>query len=131
MKKYIVCSMIALGSISCTDSFLEEKMVSTITQDYFETEQGLTKQMPLPDATYNSDTIYHYACKLFDELWNGNPIRLLGVRTGKLSEIGEPMQMDLFSYNPKTTEKQLKMSKAMDAIRKKYGDGAITKGIKT
>lgn len=41
MKKYIVCSMIALGSISCTDSFLEEKMVSTITQDYFETEQGL------------------------------------------------------------------------------------------
>lgn len=90
-----------------------------------------SKQMPLPDATYNSDTIYHYACKLFDELWNGNPIRLLGVRTGKLSEIGEPMQMDLFSYNPKETEKQLKMSKAMDAIRKKYGDGAITKGIKT
>ena len=41
MKKYIFCSMIALGSVSCTDSFLEEKMVSTITQDYFETEQGL------------------------------------------------------------------------------------------
>ncbi|MCG5013010.1 hypothetical protein L0P15_10575, partial [Acidaminococcus intestini] len=33
--------VIALGSLSCTDSFLEEKMVSTITQDYFETEQGL------------------------------------------------------------------------------------------
>lgn len=31
----------ALGAASCTDSFLEEKMVSTITQDYFETEQGL------------------------------------------------------------------------------------------
>lgn len=41
MKKYILCSVIALGSLSCTDSFLEEKMVSTITQDYFETEQGL------------------------------------------------------------------------------------------
>ncbi len=41
MKKYILLSIIALGSISCTDSFLEEKMVSTITQDYFETEQGL------------------------------------------------------------------------------------------
>lgn len=36
-----MCSVIALGSLSCTDSFLEEKMVSTITQDYFETEQGL------------------------------------------------------------------------------------------
>ena len=33
MKKYILCSVIALGSLSCTDSFLEEKMVSTITQD--------------------------------------------------------------------------------------------------
>lgn len=42
MKKQILLSMIALGSLSsCTDSFLEEKMVSTITQDYFETEQGL------------------------------------------------------------------------------------------
>ena len=41
MKKYILLSIIALGSISCTDSCLEEKMVSTITQDYLETEQGL------------------------------------------------------------------------------------------
>lgn len=41
MKKYILLSLIALGSASCTDSFLEEKMVSTITQDYFNTEQGL------------------------------------------------------------------------------------------
>ena len=45
MKKYILCSVIALGSLSCTDSFLEEKMVSTITQDYFETEQGLELTM--------------------------------------------------------------------------------------
>jgi len=43
MKKYIALSMIALGglSISCSDSFLEEEMVSVITQDYFNTEQGL------------------------------------------------------------------------------------------
>lgn len=41
MRKYIFLSLIALGSVSCTDDFLEEKMVSTITQDYFNTEQGL------------------------------------------------------------------------------------------
>lgn len=41
MKKYILLSAIIFGSTACTDSFLEEKMVSTITQDYFETEQGL------------------------------------------------------------------------------------------
>ena len=33
--------IIVLGTISCTDSFLDEKMVGTITQDYFNTEKGL------------------------------------------------------------------------------------------
>lgn len=41
MKKYILLSMMALGTVACTDSFLEEEMVSVITQDYFDTEQGL------------------------------------------------------------------------------------------
>jgi hypothetical protein len=41
MKKYIALSMIIMGSFSCTDRFLEEKMVATITQDYFNTEIGL------------------------------------------------------------------------------------------
>lgn len=41
MKKYIYTGVLALALVSCTDSFLEEKMVSTITQDYFDTEQGL------------------------------------------------------------------------------------------
>lgn len=43
MKKHIILSMVVLGglSASCSDSFLEEEMVSVITQDYFNTEQGL------------------------------------------------------------------------------------------
>lgn len=41
MKKYILLSIIALGSVACSDSFLKEEMVATITQDYFDTEQGL------------------------------------------------------------------------------------------
>ncbi|NDW11452.1 RagB/SusD family nutrient uptake outer membrane protein [Bacteroides sp. 214] len=42
MKKYIVASMIAATLFtSCGDDFLNEKMVATITQDYFETEIGL------------------------------------------------------------------------------------------
>lgn len=51
MKKHIFLLMIILTGISCTDNFLEEKMVSTITQDYFETEQGLEQ---LIVGTYNS-----------------------------------------------------------------------------
>ncbi len=40
LKKYISLSLTCLVMTACSDSFLEEKMVSTITQDYFNTEKG-------------------------------------------------------------------------------------------
>jgi PBP1b-binding outer membrane lipoprotein LpoB len=39
--KYILVVLVAFFVVSCSDSFLDEKMVSVITQDYLETEQGL------------------------------------------------------------------------------------------
>lgn len=52
MKKYIYILLAgALGMTSCSDSFLEEKMVGTITQDYFDTEEGLEA---LVVSTYNA-----------------------------------------------------------------------------
>lgn len=88
-----------------------------------------TRQMPLTSPTQDGEILYRYACQLFDALWNGNPIRLLGVRSGKLTEFGEPFQMDLFSYDPKETERQIKLDKAMDKIKKKYGEHAIRQGF--
>lgn len=55
MKKYIFL-LIILILASCTDNFLKEEMVSTITQDYFETEQGLEQ---LIVGTYNSTRLKH------------------------------------------------------------------------
>lgn len=40
MKKYIIILIIVFSFGSCKD-YLNEKMISTITQDYFDTEQGL------------------------------------------------------------------------------------------
>lgn len=88
-----------------------------------------TRQMPLPSPTQDSKILYRYACQLFDALWNGNPIRLLGVRSGKLTEIGEPFQMDLFSYDPKEIERRMKLDKAMEKIKEKYGENAIHQGF--
>ena len=52
MKKNIYISILAIfGFASCSDSFLEEKMVGTITLDYFETEAGLES---LIASTYNT-----------------------------------------------------------------------------
>jgi hypothetical protein len=50
MKKYILPILFSLPLSSCKE-FLEEKMVSTITQDYFETEKGAEE---LVVASYNT-----------------------------------------------------------------------------
>lgn len=48
--------LLAMTATSCSDSFLDEEMVSTITQDYFETEQGLDQ---LIVSTYNAERLRH------------------------------------------------------------------------
>lgn len=55
-------------------------------------------QMLLPVSTNTSQVIYDASCRLFDELWNGSPIRLLGVRSSKLSDTSEPVQLSLFDW---------------------------------
>lgn len=88
-----------------------------------------TRQMPLTAPTQEGKELYRCACVLFDALWNGNPIRLLGVRSGKLTNTGEPFQMDLFSYDPVATAKRQKLDQAMEKIKKKYGSDAIHRGM--
>ena len=95
----------------------------------YSTFDKYTRQMPLFSPTQDEKKLYHAACHLFDTLWNGNPIRLLGVRAGKLTDADEPVQLDLFSYDPKASEKEQKMERAMDKIREKFGKDLIQKGI--
>lgn len=60
--------------------------------------QSVSHQAALVPASASDDVIYHKACELFDELWNGEPIRLLGVRTSKLSRQEDPVQLSLFDF---------------------------------
>lgn len=109
----------------------------------YHTFQNVSHQTTLPAPTDSSTIIYETACLLFDELWNGTPIRLLGIRTSKLSDIDEPVQLNLFDYNlfPKSSAaskdyisimqqkgKQEKLDKALDEIRHKYGTNAVIRG---
>lgn len=95
----------------------------------YSTFDKYTRQMPLTAPTQNGKELYTYACMLFDALWNGTPVRLLGVRAGKLTNVSEPFQMDIFSYDPAETAKRQKLDKAMEKIRQKYGEGAIHRGL--
>ena len=56
-------------------------------------------QKQLERMTASDQVIYQTAVELFCEMWNGKPIRLLGIRTSKLSQEGEPQQLSLFDLN--------------------------------
>ena len=100
----------------------------------YSTFQTVSHQKQVTRATNADKMIYETACELFKELWNGQPIRLLGIRTSKLVDENEPEQMSIFDFQEEVTkpkvqdEKHQKLNKALDAIRKKYGDDAIFRG---
>lgn len=90
----------------------------------------VSHQTVLHTPTASTAGIYKTACGLFDELWDGSPIRLLGIRTSKLVQDNEPIQLSLFDLQNTTpvSEKQQKLDAALDAIRKRYGSDAIKRG---
>ena len=86
-------------------------------------------QTTLSTPTNTSDTIYKTACRLFDELWDGTPVRLLGIRCTKLVDVDEPVQMSLMDYDfNEKDEKSKKLDSALDSIRKRYGSSAVVRG---
>ncbi|MBR5762396.1 MAG: DNA polymerase IV [Lachnospiraceae bacterium] len=91
--------------------------------------------------------LHRVSMTLFDRLWNGEPIRLLGVRAGKLVKPDEPYQLSLFSEGYLSdsstsqagtsdstsapavdTEKNRKLEAALRSIRDRFGDNSVTKG---
>lgn len=83
--------------------------------------------------------IYQISCDLFDTLWDGRPIRLLGIRSSRLTSEEEPVQLSIFDLpipdkkeeaasKAPSPEKLKKLDAAMDSIRKKYGENAIKRG---
>jgi len=94
-------------------------------------------QKQLLKSTNSDQMIWNTATELFKELWNGEPVRLLGIRTSKLSEEGEPEQLTIFDLQNMQIEKKENnlqrkkfedLDKALDKIRQKYGQDAVVRG---
>ncbi|MEG1847180.1 MAG: DNA polymerase IV [Lachnospiraceae bacterium] len=97
----------------------------------YSTFQSVSHQANFPIATNTTEDIYTLACRLFHELWDLTPIRLLGIRATKL--IAEdnipPQQLSLFdTVLPRSNEKQRQLDGAIDSIRQRYGSSSITRG---
>lgn len=109
--------------------------------------RSVSHQRTILTPTAEETEIYQCACQLFNELWDGEPIRLLGIRTTKLQDEEEPTQISLFDLGKyqeqekqeelrreKEEQKQKKLASLDDAIakiKKRYGDNAIHKGAET
>lgn len=98
------------------------------TEIKYNTFRSVSHQMPLETPTASTDILYRHACTLFDELWDGTPIRLLGIRTTKLTTEDEPIQLNLFDYTAPISEKQQRLDAALDNIRRRYGKDSIKRG---
>ncbi len=81
-----------------------------------------THQAPLPFATDSTSVIYEKARSLLKEFWDLTPVRLIGVRTGKIAD-HTYVQMSLFDDDQ--AEKRKNLEKAVDSIRSKYGTDSI------
>ena len=99
--------------------------------------ESYSHQKQLQQSTNADQIIYDTAAGLFRELWNKEPVRLLGIRTSKLTEESEPEQLTIFDIQYEVTDKnnnilQKKkhedLDKALDKIRKKYGNEAVVRG---
>lgn len=80
-------------------------------------------QMTLPNATNITLEIHRCACQLFEQLWDGTPIRHLGIHTSRIRDGMDVRQMDLFDLTD--YEKWECMDNTVDAIRKRYGKDSL------
>lgn len=100
----------------------------------YHTFRSVSHQKQLLRATNTDLDIYEAAWTLFRELWSGEPVRLLGIRTSKLVDDEEPEQMDIFEMQQmiekdiSKKEKYKKLDSALDEIRKKFGEDAVKRG---
>lgn len=86
----------------------------------------LTRRVSLREPTQVADTIYRTARALLDGVEEPGPFRLLGVG---LSEIADASLADRGGdlLDP-TAQRRIRAERAADAIRARWGEGAILKG---
>ena len=78
-------------------------------------------------ATSSTKIIYQKARQLLEEMYKGEPVRLVGVRVDSLED-KETMQLNLFTNE--NMEKQTKLDETLDQLKEKYGYNTISRAGK-
>ena len=84
-------------------------------------------QRLLSDATNITTTIFEEACKAFDEGWDGQPVRQLGVQVTRLAKESYQQYDFLSGISPVQYEKKLRLDETVDSLRVKFGEEIIVR----
>lgn len=87
----------------------------------------VSHQKKLYNATNLTIEIYQAACRLFRELWNGQPVRHLGVHTAHISG-GEGFRQGSL-FDEIDYEKLSRLDKTIDDIRDCFGMDAVKRAV--
>lgn len=119
--KHILLSLAETVSARLRQDHVKISSVSVGIKD--KNFKSTSHQKVLESPTDITNEIHQAACALFDEMWDGTPIRLLGIQTAKIEEKDMGRQMSLFDDTD--YEKLEKLDNAVDKIREKYGRDKI------
>lgn len=116
--------LLALSETVATRLRENHVLATVIAVDIVDTEfQRVSHQRTMQAGTNTTSEIHKMACQLFDQLWEGAPIRHLGVHTSKVIDDSGARQLSLFDYEK--NEKLEKLDQAIDSIRQKYGADSV------
>lgn len=116
--------LLSLAETVCTRLRKDNMITSVVSVSIVNFEfKYVSHQMTLFTATNITNEIHKASCRLFDELWDGTPIRKLGIHTSRVIENDHVRQLDLFTMDK--YEKYEKLDRAIDTIRFRYGEHSI------
>lgn len=120
--------LLSLAETVCTRLRADLVMATVVAVSIVDFEfHHASHQMTLLTATNTTNEIHRAACRLFDELWDGLPIRNLGIHTSKVVSGNSQRQINLFDMN--RYEKLSKLDIAVDEVRERYGDDSIKRAV--
>lgn len=118
--KIILLSLAETVAARLRRHHVKAEIISVTIKDF--NLQSRSHQTVFEAPTDITAEIYKSACHLFEELWDGTPIRLLGIQTNRMRE-ESVRQLNIFDRTD--YEKLEKLDRAVDCIREKFGSDAV------
>ena len=119
----MILSLCEMVGMRLRDSQYLARLVSVSYKTDMFVASGHQRKFDVP--TDHTLEIYHYARALFDELWDGTPIRHLGVRVSEFCE-NDFVQMHFFDEYSK--HRNNKLDNVIDELRARFEPKAIMRG---